>query len=433
MGILIRGGRILDAATDTDKVGDVYLKDGIIAAIGENLKEQPGDRLVDAAGCVVMPGLIDLHVHFRDPGLEYKEDIESGSRAAARGGVTTVVAMPNTKPVIDNPDRLRYVQNKAAQVSGIHVLQAGAITMGEAGKELADIAGMAKAGVRALSEDGKSVLDAGLYRKGMEEAAKYNIPIFAHCEDMDIRGNGCMNADENAERLGLPGITNSVEDTIAARDIVLATELGAQLHLCHCSTKGVAEMMEVIKEKGIQNVTAEVCPHHFILTSDDIKTDDPNYKMNPPLRKKEDVEALKKGLQDGSIQVISTDHAPHAEKEKTGSIRDAAFGIVGLETSLALTYTELVEKGVLTLKQMVEKMSWNPAQILGLPCGTIQEGRPADVIVVDFEREYTIDKNTFLSKGKNTPFHGWKVKGDVRCTICDGKIIYEQKNQEETL
>lgn len=433
MGILIRGGRILDAATDTDKVGDVYLKDGIIAAIGENLKEQPGDRLVDAAGCVVMPGLIDLHVHFRDPGLEYKEDIESGSRAAARGGVTTVVAMPNTKPVIDNPDRLRYVQNKAAQVSGIHVLQAGAITMGEAGKELADIGGMAKAGVRALSEDGKSVLDAGLYRKGMEEAAKYNIPIFAHCEDMDIRGNGCMNADENAERLGLPGITNSVEDTIAARDIVLATELGAQLHLCHCSTKGVAEMMEVIKEKGIQNVTAEVCPHHFILTSDDIKTDDPNYKMNPPLRKKEDVEALKKGLQDGSIQVISTDHAPHAEKEKTGSIRDAAFGIVGLETSLALTYTELVEKGVLTLKQLVEKMSWNPAQILGLPCGTIQEGRPADVIVVDFEREYTIDKNTFLSKGKNTPFHGWKVKGDVRCTICDGKIIYEQKNQEETL
>lgn len=433
MGILIRGGRILDAATDTDKVGDVYLKDGIIAAIGENLKEQPGDRLVDAAGCVVMPGLIDLHVHFRDPGLEYKEDIESGSRAAARGGVTTVVAMPNTKPVIDNPDRLRYVQNKAAQVSGIHVLQAGAITMGEAGKELADIGGMAKAGVRALSEDGKSVLDAGLYRKGMEEAAKYNIPIFAHCEDMDIRGNGCMNADENAERLGLPGITNSVEDTIAARDIVLATELGAQLHLCHCSTKGVAEMMEVIKEKGIQNVTAEVCPHHFILTSDDIKTDDPNYKMNPPLRKKEDVEALKKGLQDGSIQVISTDHAPHAQKEKTGSIRDAAFGIVGLETSLALTYTELVEKGVLTLKQLVEKMSWNPAQILGLPCGTIQEGRPADVIVVDFEREYTIDKNTFLSKGKNTPFHGWKVKGDVRCTICDGKIIYEQKNQEETL
>lgn len=433
MGILIRGGRILDAATDTDKVGDVYLKDGIIAAIGENLKEQPGDRLVDAAGCVVMPGLIDLHVHFRDPGLEYKEDIESGSRAAARGGVTTVVAMPNTKPVIDNPDRLRYVQNKAAQVSGIHVLQAGAITMGEAGKELADIAGMAEAGVRALSEDGKSVLDAGLYRKGMEEAAKYNIPIFAHCEDMDIRGNGCMNADENAERLGLPGITNSVEDTIAARDIVLATELGAQLHLCHCSTKGVAEMMEVIKEKEIQNVTAEVCPHHFILTSDDIKTDDPNYKMNPPLRKKEDVEALKKGLQDGSIQVISTDHAPHAEKEKTGSIRDAAFGIVGLETSLALTYTELVEKGVLTLKQMVEKMSWNPAQILGLPCGTIQEGRPADVIVVDFEREYTLDKNTFLSKGKNTPFHGWKVKGDVRCTICDGKIIYEQKKQEETL
>lgn len=429
MGILIRGGRMLDAATNMDVTGDIYLKNGKIQKMGKNLTPDKGDRVIDAKGCLVLPGLIDLHVHFRDPGQEQKEDIASGSAAAARGGVTTVVAMPNTSPVIDTQDRLRYVQNKAKELSGIHVLQAGAITAGEKGEELSDIAGMASAGVPALSEDGKSVLDAGLCRKAMKEAAKHHIPVFAHCEDMSIRGNGCMNEDKNAERLGLPGISNSVEDVIAARDIVLARETGAHLHLCHCSTRGVAEMMRIIAQEGIENVTAEVCPHHFILTSDDIERDDPTYKMNPPLRQKEDVEALRKGLQDGSIQVISTDHAPHTAEDKSGSMRTAAFGIVGIETSFALTYTELVEKGVITLMQLVEKMSWNPARILGLECGTLQEGHPADVIVVDVSKEYTIDKKKFLSKGRNTPFDGWKVKGNVLYTICDGKIVYENQEQ----
>lgn len=293
MGILIRGGRIVDAATDTDKKADIYLEDGVIAEIGEKLApKDKNDRVIDAKGCLVLPGLIDLHVHFRDPGQTHKEDIETGSKAAARGGVTTVVAMPNTTPVIDSPDRVNYVHNKAAQVSGIHVLQSGAITTGEKGEELADIEGMVKAGIPALSEDGKSVMNSKLCREAMKIAAKYDLPIFAHCEDIDLRGNGCMNEDENAERLGLPGICNATEDVIAARDILLARENKARLHLCHCSTKGVAEMMEVIREQGIKNITAEVCPHHFILTSDDIKRDDPNYKMNPPLRKKEDVEAL---------------------------------------------------------------------------------------------------------------------------------------------
>lgn len=428
MGILIRGGRIVDAATDTDKKADIYLEDGVIAEIGEKLaSKDKNDRVIDAKGCLVLPGLIDLHVHFRDPGQTHKEDIETGSKAAARGGVTTVVAMPNTTPVIDSPDRVNYVHNKAAQVSGIHVLQSGAITTGEKGEELADIEGMVKAGIPALSEDGKSVMNSKLCQQAMKIAAKYDLPIFAHCEDIDLRGNGCMNEDENAERLGLPGICNATEDVIAARDILLARENKARLHLCHCSTKGVAEMMEVIREQGIKNITAEVCPHHFILTSDDIKRDDPNYKMNPPLRKKEDVEALIQGLKDGSFQVISTDHAPHAAKDKTGSMRTAAFGIVGIETSFALTYTALVETGVLTMKQLVEKMSWNPAQILGLECGTLQEGHPADVIIVDTEQEYTIDKDEFVSKGKNTPFDGWKVKGKVLCTICDGKIVYQDK------
>lgn len=429
MGILIRGGRIIDAATNTDKTGDIYLDDGIIKEIGKDLKKkEENDRVIDAKGCLVMPGLIDLHVHFRDPGQEYKEDIETGAKAAARGGVTTVVAMPNTTPVIDSPDRAQYVYNKAAQLAGIHVLQAGAITKGERGEEISDIAGMAAAGVPALSEDGKSVMDSRIYKEAMQIAAENHLPIFAHCEDIGLRGRGCMNEDENSKRLGLPGISNSVEDVIAARDIVLARETGAHLHLCHCSTKGVAKMMKFIRQEGITNVTAEVCPHHFILTSDDIKRDDPNYKMNPPLRARKDVEALREGLKDGSIQVISTDHAPHSAKDKSGSMKTAAFGIVGIETSLALTYTELVEKGVLTLIQMVEKMSWNPAQILGLNCGTLQKDHPADVIVVDIEKEYKIDKEKFASKGRNTPFDGWPVKGRVLYTICDGKIVYQEEN-----
>lgn len=427
MGILIRGGRVIDAATDTDIIGDIYLDEGVIQEIGEKLmKKQEDDKVIEAEDCLVLPGLIDLHVHFRDPGQTYKEDIETGSRAAARGGVTTVVTMPNTSPVIDSPDRVNYVHNKAAQVSGIHVLQSGAMTKGELGKELSDIAGMAEAGIPALSEDGKSVMDSSLCREAMKEAAKAGLPVFDHCEDMSLRGKGCMNDDENARRLGLPGISNSTEDVIAARDIILARETCAHLHLCHCSTEGVAQMMKVLQEQGVKNVTAEVCPHHFILTTDDIERDDPNYKMNPPLRTKKDVEALVEGLREGYIQVISTDHAPHSQKDKTGSMRNCAFGIVGLETSFALTYTELVEKGILTIKQLVEKMSLNPAQILGLECGTLQEGHPADVIVVDVKHPYKIDKTKFVSKGQNTPFDGREVKGKVLYTICDGKIVYSE-------
>ena len=415
MGVLIRGGRVIDAATNTDKVMDLYLDDGVIQEIGENLqKADAGDRVIDADGLVVMPGIVDLHVHFRDPGQEYKETIETGSRAAARGGVTTVVTMPNTTPVIDEPDRVRYVQNKAAQLSQIHVLQAGAMTRGEQGKELSDIKGMADAGVPALSEDGKSVMDAKLCKEAMTIAARCDLPVLDHCEDIDLRGNGCMNDDENARRLRLPGISNAVED----------------VHLCHCSTKGTAFMMKALSEAGITNVTAEVCPHHLILTSDDIPSDDSNYKMNPPLRKKEDVEALREGLKEGYIQAISTDHAPHSQEDKNGSMRSAAFGIVGLETSLPLIYTHLVETGVLTLGQLVEKMCLNPAKILGLDCGTIQKGHPADVILVDIEHPYKIDKNKFASKGRNTPFDGWEVKGRVLYTLCDRKIIYQEEDHD---
>lgn len=433
MGILIQGGRVTDAATGTDKIADLYLKNGIIQEIGQNLKKKEmTDSVIDATGCSVLPGLVDLHVHFRDPGQEYKEDIETGSRAAARGGVTTVVAMPNTTPVVDCPEQVNYVRQKAEKVSKIHVLQAGSLTRGEAGKELSDIPGMAAAGIPALSEDGKSVMDSGLCRDAMRLAAQYDLPVFAHCEDINLRGGGCMNDDENARRLGLPGISNSVEDVIAARDIILALETGARLHLCHCSTAGVADMMEQVRELGLgDRITAEVCPHHFVLSSDDIREDDPDYKMNPPLRTRKDVEALKRGLKSGAISVISTDHAPHSREDKGTSMKKSAFGIVGLETSFALSYTELVETGILTMTELVEKMCWNPAQILGIPAGTLQAAHPADVIIVDTREEYTIDKNRFLSKGKNTPFHGRRVKGKILYTICGGEIVYRDPETEK--
>ena len=425
MRVLIKNGHVLDPATGVDGICDVLTEDQRIIGVKEHIEEQ-ADRVIDAKGCYVMPGFIDLHVHLRDPGLEYKETLETGGKAAAHGGVTTVCAMPNTKPVIDTKERVEDVHTRAKEDSPVHVIQLGAVTVGQAGEELADIEGMAEAGCHAISEDGKSVMNASLYREGMRRAAASGIAVFAHCEDIHMVEGGVMNADQKAEALGLKGITNAVEDVIVARDILLAKETGVQLHLCHCSTADSVRMVAEAKKDGLP-VTAEVCPHHFIMTTDDITEDDGNFKMNPPLRSKADVEALREGLKNNIMDVIATDHAPHAEQEKDRSMKDAAFGIVGLETSAALTYTELVETGVLTPMQMAEKMSYNPAKILGLSeeKGSISEGKIADIVIFDPSKEYEIDKLTFFSKGKNTPFHGRKVKGEVRCTIVDGVPVYE--------
>lgn len=425
MRVLIKNGHVLDPATRVDGICDVLTEDQRIIGVKEHIEEQ-ADRVIDAKGCYVMPGFIDLHVHLRDPGLEYKETLETGGKAAAHGGVTTVCAMPNTKPVIDTKERVEDVHTRAKEDSPVHVIQLGAVTVGQAGEELADIEGMAEAGCHAISEDGKSVMNASLYREGMRRAAASGIAVFAHCEDIHMVEGGVMNADQKAEALGLKGITNAVEDVIVARDILLAKETGVQLHLCHCSTADSVRMVAEAKRDGLP-VTAEVCPHHFIMTTDDITEDDGNFKMNPPLRSKADVEALREGLKNNIMDVIATDHAPHAEQEKDKSMKDAAFGIVGLETSAALTYTELVETGVLTPMQMAEKMSYNPAKILGLSeeKGSISEGKIADIVIFDPSKEYEIDKHTFFSKGKNTPFHGRKVKGEVRCTIVDGVPVYE--------
>lgn len=440
MTIRIKGGHVINPATGMDGIADVYIADDKVVEIRDSI-EKDADRVIDAAGCYVMPGFIDLHVHFRDPGQTHKEDVITGMAAAAHGGYTSVLAMPNTKPVADNPDVIRYVQEKAKSGNCINVYQVGAVTKGQMGKELADIRGMAEAGCIAISEDGKSVMNADLYREAMKIAAELDIPVLAHCEDINMVHGGVMNADAKAEELGMPGITNGVEDVIVARDILLSKETGAQLHLCHCSTKDSVWMVRHAKEEGLR-VSAEVCPHHFTLTSDAILRREPeildgiriandmdadtNYKMNPPLRRQEDVDALKAGLRDNIMDAISTDHAPHAFEEKNTSMKKAPFGIVGLETAASLTYSELVLGGYLTPMQMAEKMSYHPARIAHLDKGDIRPGKIADIVIFDPGETYVIDKNTFASKGRNTPFHGRRVTGRVVCTICGGNIVYER-------
>ena len=425
MKLLIKNGHVVNPESGQDARKDVLVEDDRIIKVDDSIQEE-ADTVLDAEGMYVMPGFIDLHVHLRDPGLTYKETLATGGAAAARGGVTTICAMPNTRPVTDTRQMIEELYERAKAECPVHMIQIGAITKGQLGTELADIEGMAKAGCHAISEDGKSVMNASLYRKAMKIAKEAGISVFAHCEDITMVEGGVMNADEKAEELGLKGITNSVEDVIVARDILLAKETGVRLHLCHCSTRDSVEMIRLAKEQGLP-VTGEVCPHHFTLCTDDIKEDDGNYKMNPPLRAREDVEALKKGLADGIMDVISTDHAPHSEEEKNRSMAKAAFGIVGLETSAALTYTELVEPGILTIMQMAEKMSYNPAKILGLEeKGSVAEGKIADIVLFDAKKEYRIDVNTFASKGKNTPFDGYPVKGEIACTIVDGKIVYQR-------
>lgn len=425
MKLLIKNGHVVNPENDLNAVQDVLIENDRIIKVADSVRDD-ADTVLDAKGMYVMPGFIDLHVHLRDPGFTYKETLETGGMAAARGGVTTICAMPNTRPVTDTSQMIEELHERAAHESPVHVIQLGAITKGQLGEELADIRGMAEAGCHAISEDGKSVMNASLYRKAMKIAKEEGISIFAHCEDITMVEGGVMNADAKAKELGLPGITNSVEDVIVARDILLAKETGVRLHLCHCSTQDSVEMIRLAKAEGLP-VTGEVCPHHFTLCTDDIREDDGNYKMNPPLRAREDVEALKRGLADGTMDVIATDHAPHSAEEKNRSMAKAAFGIVGLETSAALTYSELVEPGILTVMQMAEKMSYNPAKILGLnDKGSVSEGKIADLVIFDPEKEYRIDVEKFASKGKNTPFNGYPVKGEVACTIVDGKIVYQR-------
>ncbi len=423
MKVLIKNGFILDPATKKEGRYDLLIEGDTISKVAKSI-EEPGAAVIDAAGKYVMPGFIDLHVHLREPGFEYKETIATGTMAAAAGGYTTICPMPNTDPAIDSKAMVELLNQKAKSDARIHIIPVGAVTEKQMGKELADIEGMAKAGALAFSEDGKSVMDVLLYAEGLKAVKNAGLTMFAHCEEKQLVRNGAMNAGKKAEELNLGGITNAVEDVITARDIFLAGEIGTKLHLCHCSTKASVALVKMAKELGFR-VTAEVCPHHFILSDEDIPGDDANYKMNPPLRGKEDVQALKEGLKQNIMEVISTDHAPHGEEEKRNSMSKAPFGIVGSETAFSLTYTELVKTGYLTPMQMVEKMSYNPAKILGIEKGSLEPGKMADIVIADFTKEYNIDAAKFYSKGKNTPFHGRKVCGKVMFTIAAGEVVYQ--------
>lgn len=427
--MIIKNGLIVDPAEKREEIGTLYIRGNRIDRVvpGEYVpsEKDAGEDVIDATGCYVMPGFIDLHVHFRDPGQTYKEDIATGAAAAAAGGVTTVCAMPNTSPTVDSVETLKYVQDKAAKEAVIRVEQLSAITVGENNEALVDIPAMKQAGAVAFSEDGKSVMDTLLFRKGLAEIAAVDGLVMSHCEDKDLVAGGVMNAGPKQQELGYPGITNAVEDVIAARDIFMAAEQGVRLHLCHCSTRGTVELMRMAKRLGYP-VTAEVCPHHFTLTDSDIPGDMGNWKMNPPLRSEADVQALIQGLRDGTMDVISTDHAPHGEEEKQKGFR-SPFGIVGLETSAALTFTALVAPGLISISRMAELMSAKPAEIIRKQDerGTLRAGALADVAVFDPNRVWTVDPEQFHSKGRNTPYAGKTLVGRVITTVCDGKVVYQ--------
>lgn len=424
MGTLIRNGRVIDPASGKDGIYDILVEDGMIAGVDASIPKGDND-IIDAAGCFVMPGLVDLHVHFREPGFEYKETIKTGSMAAAHGGVTTVFPMPNTKPVIDSVDMYDKVQTIIDRDAVVNVHQVASVTLRQQGETPVDVAALKKAGCIAISEDGKSVMNSQVYREAMKAAAAENVLVMAHCEDKNLVNGGALNEGVASRRYHVNGITNAVEDVIVARDILLSKETGCRLHLCHCSTADSVKLIKAAKDEGLK-VTGEVCPHHFMLCDEDIIEDNADYKMNPPLRSRADMEAVREGLRNGTMDVISTDHAPHSAEEKAKPIGAAPFGITGIETSLCLTYTGLVLTGILTPMQMVEKMSYNPAKIAGIDRGTLLPGRPADIIIVNVDDEIVIDRNNFVSKGHNTPFDGYKVKGIVEYTIVGGKIVYKR-------
>ncbi|MCL2573993.1 MAG: dihydroorotase [Defluviitaleaceae bacterium] len=418
--ILIKNGRIINPANNIDRVTDILVEGNKIASIGDGLVAD-NCEIIDAESCWVTPGLIDLHVHFREPGQTHKEDIASGSAAAAMGGFTTVCVMPNTAPIGDSVEWVHHQIARGKEVSLCDILPIAAITIGQKGEELAPIADMVAAGAVGISEDGMSVKNANLLKDAMKIAAKLGVAVFSHCEDASLANGGVMSQGKISKKLGLRGIPHSAEDVIIARDIMLARETGAKLHICHVATQGGAELIADAKKRTTL-VTAEIAPHHFILSDEDIDGTNTNFKMNPPLRTKADVAAMLEALADGTLDAIATDHAPHHADEKAKGFLAAPNGIVGLEISLSLAITELVETGRLTPLQLIEKMSAMPAKILGINKGNLAVGSPADITIIDPKAKYTIDPANFVSRGENMPFGGREVVGKVRHTIYGGKF-----------
>ncbi len=423
MDLLIKGSRVIDPASGLDEVSDILIEDGIFKKLGRNLTAE-GVQTINASGLVAAPGLVDMHVHLREPGFEAKETVATGCAAAARGGVTTLVAMPNTRPVTDCVDIVRLVREKAAS-TGVSVLPAGAVTLGQKGEQLTDFAALKAAGVPALTDDGVPIQNLALLRQALIRAKELGIPLLDHCEDRDMVQNYAVNEGEISKKLGLPGRPAIAEELQIMRDVMLAEETGAHIHICHISTGNGVDIVRQAKARGVR-VTCETCPQYFTLTEDEVLRQGTMARVNPPLRTQADVKAIRAGLADGTIDAIVTDHAPHTEEEKARPLSEAPSGMVGLETSLALALTELYHSGLLSLKRVLALMSASPASLLGLDKGTLTIGRSADLVLFRPDKEWIIDKTKFSSKGRNTPFHGRTVRGKVQYTIAQGTIIYQE-------
>jgi dihydroorotase len=425
--LILAGGRIIDPASKLDKVGDIYIRDGKIFKI-ETKKLIPKKKIkfspeiIDAYDKIVTPGLIDMHTHLREPGREDEETIFTGSSSAVAGGFTCICCMPNTEPPIDNQEAVKFIYDKAKKAK-CKVYPVAGVTKGLKGEELTEIADLVKAGAVAISDDGKPICNSAIMRSALEYSKMYDIPVISHCEDLALSADGVMNEGFISTALGLKGIPSVAEEVMVARDIKLAEFTKARVHIAHVSTEGSANLIREAKRKGIK-ITCEATPHHFSLADEIIKTFDTNAKVNPPLRTRKDIDALKKGLKDGTIDCIATDHAPHSIEEKDVEFDAAPFGLVGLETALGLVITELIEKKVISWIEAITRLTINPAKILGLNAGQIKAGIPADLTVIDPEVSWVVDPKEFRSKSKNSPFSGRKLKGRACLTIVDGKIVH---------
>ena len=425
MTILIRNGRIIDPANERDEIGDLFVVDGRIANRSEVGNQQSAVDEIDATGLIVSPGLIDLHVHFREPGFGWKETIESGARAASAGGFTTVVCMPNTSPVADSPSTIAWIKGRAAEVARVRVLPTGAISKNLAGEDLAPIGSLAQAGVVAITDDGHCIQNNELMRRAVEYARMVGVPVFDHCQDYNLVGNGVAHEGYWSTLLGLPGWPAAGEEAIVARNVLLAGCCDHRIHCQHISAGGSVRLLREARARGVR-VSGEVCPHHIALTDESIQNFDTNFKMNPPLRAQRDVDAMLEGIADGTLDILASDHAPHAKFEKEVEFDAAPFGIVGLETELGLFIDLLFHRHkTIGLPRLIQMLTINPARLLGLESGTLSLGAPADITLIDPDLEWTVDAGTFQSTSRNTPFHGWKLKGRAVRTIVAGKTVWE--------
>ena len=426
MKLLIRQGRLVDPVGGIGGVMDILLEDGKVAVIGSDIRERDAE-IIDARGLTVCAGLVDMHVHLREPGFEYKETVETGAAAAAHGGFTSIACMPNTRPVTDSPEGIDLVKQKATQACGVHVWPIGVVSKGQKGQELTDFEALKGAGAVALSDDGVPVQNANLMRDGLILAHRQNLTILSHCEDADMVKNYAVNEGRISRQLRINGRPAIAEELMVARDAMLAEETGAAVHICHISTAKSVAIVRRYKRKGVQ-ITCETCPQYFSLTEDEILTQGTMARVNPPLRTRADVEAIIEGLKDGTIDAIATDHAPHSAEEKAKALTEAPSGMVGLETALGVTLTYLYHTKEMPLSDILRKMTINPACILRLPTkGRLSIGADGDMVIFDPAEEWTVDPERFASKGRNTPFAGKKLKGKVKYTIVGGKVVYQDK------